>query len=263
MPVETDFRRTSVDRARRSADAVRTSEAANVQRTTAPASATAGDRVAAPERAEVDPVRQADARRVTVDGSEQARALQGSLVAATPAPSGPNLPAGYESLERLAKQLIRLDGRFSPTTAKGRSALAMALAIGGTEVYGQGTTGSDFFTRRGGTGNNMRGFAQMNLAYHRKETATPERYTRLVADMLTGQKVMPNSAPASDHVSALNDAVAAGTVQNGADLRRFMDRRGFGGSNWQGIDDGWSRVPGLADALVDFIRRGNPAMPNS
>ena len=36
--------------------------------------------------------------------------------------------------------------------------------------------------------------------------------------------------------------------------------RGFGGSNWQGIDDGWGRNPGLADALVHFLRANAPAV---
>jgi hypothetical protein len=116
--------------------------------------------------------------------------------------------------------------------------------------------GTDFFTRRGGTGNNMLGFAQFNLAYHRQTTNTPEKYARYVGDILTGARRMPNSAPAADHVRALTDAVASGQVRTGNDLRSFMDRRGFGGSNWQGIDDGWSRNPGLADALVRFLREG-------
>jgi hypothetical protein len=103
----------------------------------------------------------------------------------------------------------------------------------------------------------MLGFAQMNLAYHRQATSTPAKYADTVADMLTGKRAMPNSDPASNHAAALADAVAAGRVNNGADLRRFMDRRGFGGSNWQGIDDGWGRVPGLGDALVQFLKRSH------
>jgi hypothetical protein len=194
------------------------------------------------------------ARQAHAAGSVAVQQLQASTTA--PTTSGPRLPDGYGSLERLAGRLHALDDRFSPDTPQGRSALAMALAIGGTEVYGRNTTGTDFFTRRGGTGRNMLGFAQFNLAYHRQSTSTPEKYTRFVGDILTGTRRMPNSAPASDHVSALTDAVQAGRIQTGADLRAFMDRRGFGGSNWQGIDDGWSRNPGLADALVQFLRDG-------
>jgi peptidoglycan hydrolase-like protein with peptidoglycan-binding domain len=165
-----------------------------------------------------------------------------------------NLPNGYGSLEKLAQELTSRDGRFNANTRDGRSALALALAIGGTEVYGQHTTGTDFFTRLGGTGNRMLGFAQFNLDYHAYDTATPQRYTNYLADILTGKDVMPNSGPASDHVRALSDAIANGQVDNGYALRLFMHQRGFGGSNWQGIDDGWHRAPGLADALVDFIQ---------
>jgi hypothetical protein len=213
------------------------------------ASALAADR-------RVDLIARDAARQAHAAGSVAVQQLQSSATA--PRSSGPRLPEGYGSLERLAQRLHALDGRFSPATADGRSSLALALAIGGTEVYGRHTTGTDFFSRRGGTGSNMLGFAQFNLAYHRQSTSTPEKYTRFVGDILTGKQAMPNSAPASDHASALTDAVQSGRIRTGADLRTFMDRRGFGGSNWQGIDDGWSRNPGLADALVRFLREGTP-----
>ena len=167
------------------------------------------------------------------------------------------LPSGYEPLGQLAQELTRRDGRFTTHTLEGRSAIAYALAIGGTEVHGRHTTASDFFTRLGGTGNNMLGFAQFNLDFHRSRTSTPERYVDFLGDILTGQEVMPNSAPASNHVAALRDAITSGRVRTGADFRALLDVRGFGGSNWQGIDDGWGRNPGLADALVDFLRAGN------
>lgn len=165
------------------------------------------------------------------------------------------LPAGFSSLERLSGQLSRLDSRFDIKTPEGRSANALALAIGGTEVYGRGTTGTDFFTRRGGTGNNMQGFAQFNLAYHRSRINTPQKYAGFLANMLYGQTRMPNSKSQSNHVKALNEAVSSGQIRTGGDLRRFMAQRGFGGSNWQGIDDGWGRNPGLADALVNYLRQ--------
>ncbi len=169
------------------------------------------------------------------------------------------LPSGYGPLEQLAQELGRLDGRFTTRTLEGRSALAFALAIGGTEVHGRHTTATDFFTRRGGTGNDMLGFAQFNLAFHRSRTSTPARYVDFLGDILTGQALMPNSAPASNHVAALRDAITSGRVRTGADFRAFLDARGFGGSNWQGIDDGWGRNPGLADALVAFLRAGTSA----
>lgn len=168
------------------------------------------------------------------------------------------LPPGYGSLEKLAGRLLTLEGRYSPTTSNGRSALAMALAIGGTEVYGQHTTSTDFFTRLGGTDDNMLGFAQFNLEFHADETSTPERYATYLADILHGVARMPNSGPASNHAAALSSAIADGSVRDGNDLRLFLQNRGFGGSNWQGIDDGWVRNPGLGDALVRFLRSAAP-----
>jgi hypothetical protein len=229
-------------------------------RATTPAVVDAASAMQDAQRVAVDPVRQSGARQVALAGSPQVQLRQSVASGATPASArGPQLPSGYDSLQKLSRQLPQLDRRFSPETAQGRAALALSLAIGGTEVYGKGTTGTDFFTRRGGTGNRMLGFAQMNLAYHRQATSTPQRYAATVADMMTGEKAMPNSAAGSNHAAALAAAVAEGRVNNGADLRRFMERRGFGGSNWQGIDDGWSRVPGLGDALVDFLKRGGNA----
>ena len=168
------------------------------------------------------------------------------------------LPTGYRSLEQLAGQLVALDSRYSPTTPSGRSTLAIALAIGGTEVFGQNTTATDFFSRLGGTDDNMLGFAQFNLEYHTAETTTPKRYAGYLADIVNGLERMPNSDPASNHARALSAGIADGTVHDGASLRSFLDNRGFGGSNWQGIDDGWGRNPGLADALVRFLRASAP-----
>ena len=168
-----------------------------------------------------------------------------------------DLPQGYESLEKLSGELAQRDPRFNTDTASGRAATALALAIGGTEVYGKGTTGTDFFTRRGGTGNNMLGFAQFNQKYHAGKTNTPEKYTKFLGDILTGQSRMPNSRRGGNHVEALTRAMESGQIRTGQDLRNFMTQRGFGGSNWQGIDDGWGRNPGLANALVGFLNGGN------
>ena len=202
-------------------------------------------------RAAVDADVQSDTRQRALrgDAAQQQRlaAVSGGVSAAD---RGPKLPADYGSLQKLSKTLPTLDPRFSSSSPNGRATMALALAIGGTEVYGAGTSGTDFFTRRGGTANTMRGFAQFNLAFHNRATSTPERYARLVGDIMNGEAPMPNSASPADHAAALTKAVRNGTVENGADLRRFMDDRGFGGSNWQGIDDGWDRVPGLGDALV-------------
>ena len=208
-------------------------------------------------RAAVDADVQSDTRQRALrgDAAQQQRlaAVSGGVSAAD---RGPKLPADYGSLQKLSKTLPTLDPRFSSSSPNGRATMALALAIGGTEVYGAGSSGADFFTRRGGTANTMRGFAQFNLAFHNRATSTPERYARLVGDIMNGEAPMPNSASPADHAAALTKAVRNGTVENGADLRRFMDDRGFGGSNWQGIDDGWDRVPGLGDALVQHVKDG-------
>ena len=167
-----------------------------------------------------------------------------------------DLPQGYESLEKLSGELAKRDPRFNTDTASGRAATALALAIGGTEVYGKGTRGTDFFTHKGGTGNNMKGFAQFNQSYHAGKTSTPEKYTKFLGDILTGQSRMPNSRRGGNHVEALTQAIEAGKIRTGQDLRNFMTQRGFGGSNWQGIDDGWGRNPGLANALAGFLNGG-------
>jgi peptidoglycan hydrolase-like protein with peptidoglycan-binding domain len=164
-----------------------------------------------------------------------------------------NLPAGYESLEKLGGELSRLDPRFNTTTPEGRAATALALAIGGTEVFGKGKTNTNFFNVRGGTGNNMLGFAQFNQKYHASKTNTPEKYTKFLGDILNGDARMPNSRRGGNHVAALTEAISSGRMKTGQDLRNFMKSRGFGGSNWQGIDDGWGRNPGLANALAGFL----------
>jgi hypothetical protein len=167
-----------------------------------------------------------------------------------------NLSTGYESLEQLSGQLTSLDPRFNTNTPDGRAALAIALAIGGTEVYGRGATGTDFFTRRGGTGNNMLGFAQFNLGFHRANTDTPGEYTDFLADILTGDRAQPNGRQARNWSAELSRAVQSGQIGSGAELQQWLRRSGLGGSNWQGIDDGWSRVPGLPDRLFQMLRSG-------
>jgi hypothetical protein len=100
----------------------------------------------------------------------------------------------------------------------------------------------------------MLGFAQFNQRYHAGKTSTPEGYTQFLGDILNGRTAMPNGRRGGNHAQALSQAVSSGQIRSGADLQRFMTSRGFGGSNWQGIDDGWRRNPGLADALVNYLR---------
>lgn len=232
----------------------------------APATGDAAPKAVEPQTAEpvasaatprrVNPDAQQASRRAQAQGDPRAQLWRATLAVPVPelVPGTPPLPAGYGSLQKLAGRLGDLDERFLPATPDGRSALALALAIGGTEVYGKGATGTDFFTRAGGTGKKMLGFAQFNTKYHADKTRTPESYTRFLGDILTGEARMPNSARAQPHASLLSEAVANGEIHDGAGFRSFLKTQGFGGSNWQGIDDGWKRTPGLADALVRFLQ---------
>lgn len=168
-----------------------------------------------------------------------------------------DLPKGYEGLERLGYQLVQLDRNFNTTTPKGRAAIALALAIGGTEVFGRGHKGTNYFTVAGGKSldgksGTMKGFAQFNTKFHAKKLKTPAGYANFLADILTGKERMPNGRKKFDAASALLRDIDK--LQNDRDLATWMQSQGFGGSNWQGIDDGWSRVPGLGESLIDFIK---------
>ena len=192
--------------------------------------------------------------------------------------SGIQLGSGYGSLEQLSQELQGLDPRFNTATPEGRAALALALGIGGTEVYSRGSTATDFFTRRGGQTldgrrDMMLGFAQFNLDYFADETDTPAEYTRLLGDMLYGRRALPNGRTVNNVVRALTDAVRGGQIQSGAQLEQWLRQQSLGGanSNWQGIDDGWRRVPGLSDQLLRMLQSdvgagrqvGNRALTNN
>jgi hypothetical protein len=166
----------------------------------------------------------------------------------------------------LGAQLPQLSTIFSSGTAEGRAAQVLALAIGGTEVYSRGSTEQDFFTRRGGATldgrpNTMLGFAQFNQDYHAAHTTNPQDYAEYVGEMLTGQRPQPNGSPGRDWAGELNQAVSSGQIRNGADLENWIRNSGLGGSNWQGISDGWSRVPGLADRLFEMIQGPRSSAP--
>lgn len=167
----------------------------------------------------------------------------------------PRLGAGYSSLESLASELST-NKYFNPSSPEGRARMAVALGIGGSEVYSKGSTAKDYFTRRGGTDNNMLGFGQYNLAYHAANTNTPEKYKNFIGSQLAGEKLLPNSQQGMDYGKGLAKAVAQGTVQNGQQLIAWMKANKLGGSNWQGVDDGWGRVPELADKLVAYLKTG-------
>jgi hypothetical protein len=172
--------------------------------------------------------------------------------------TGLGLPPGYQSLQGLANQYLVNHPMFAPTTRDGASALVLALGIGGTEAFGRGTQRTDWFTRMGGTGNNMKGFAQYNQVYHARNTANPQSYLNTLGGTLHGQTRTPNSARKFDFAGNLTSQVLGGRVNTGSDLIRFMQGTGLGGSNWQGVSDGWKRVPGLADTLVDYLKNTIP-----
>ena len=166
-----------------------------------------------------------------------------------------SLGKGYNSLETLAGDLQKKNSSiFNSRSPKGRAALAIALSIGGTEVFGKGMKGADFYNLMGGTGDTMKGFAQFNTRYYNKQINTPQKYVGLLGDMITGKRRFPNGKTRLDAASKLAADIDSGLVKNGADLVKWLKANRFGGSNWQGIDDGWTRVPGLADQLVRFVR---------
>ena len=165
----------------------------------------------------------------------------------------PRLGAGYDALNQLGPQLAQ-SSRFNTSTLNGRAALAIALGIGGSEAFGQNVTRNDFFTMSGGTGGNMKGFAQLNQEYHSGVSATPGRYTDYVGAVLNGDAAQPNGSGGRDFAAQLATAIAQGSVSTGQQLISWMQSVGLGGSNWQGVDDGWSRSPGLADQLVQYLK---------
>jgi len=171
----------------------------------------------------------------------------------------PILSGEYSSLNKLIPQLAS-NKYFKTDTEDGRSRMVIAVSIGATEAFGAGQTGTDFFTRRGGTGNNMKGLAQYNLAYHSSFIDTPEKYKDYLGQHLSGERVLPNSQSAGNPGKRLSDAIKSGEVKSGPDLERFLRKIQLGGSNWQGLDDGWKRNPGLSNQLFNYLK--SPPAPS-
>jgi murein DD-endopeptidase MepM/ murein hydrolase activator NlpD len=202
--------------------------------------------------------------RVRVDGEwvdprTMLRGLPAGGTQPTPRAGGGsvNLSTGYESLEQLSGQLTSMDPRFNTNTPDGRAALAIALAIGGTEHFGLNQRETNFFTKMGGTGNNMMGFAQFNLgAHNRANIDTPQEYVDYLADMLTGSRPRPDGRAQVDYASRLRSAVQSGQINSGRELEQWLRSAGLGRNNWQALDDGWSRTPGLSDQLLRMLRGG-------
>lgn len=165
----------------------------------------------------------------------------------------PSLGKGYSSLEGLMKSFSK-HSDFNLDSAADRARLALVTAIGGSEVYSKGATRQDFYTRRGGTGNNMLGALQYNLKYHRDKVNTPGKYRNFTADILTGRSNLPNSRASMDYGKALVKAIESGVVKTGSQLEQWMRDNSLGGSNWQGVDDGFGRVPGLTQKLLNWLQ---------
>lgn len=173
----------------------------------------------------------------------------------------PLLGQGYEALNQLGGDLSK-NKYFDPSTPEGRGRLAIALGIGGSESFEKNTSRRNFYDLRGGTDNNMLGFGQFNLAYHADKVNTPEKYQNFFGEILAGKRALPNSQQGiGDYGVEVVKAVQSGRIKSGSDLISWMKQSKLGGSNWQGVDDGWGRNPGLADQLVKYIRGDGATQP--
>ena len=174
-------------------------------------------------------------------------------------PARLSLGEGYKTLEVLGRDLqSKASEIFGGDSDEKKAALAIALAIGGTEVFGKGKKVEkvdDFYDLMGGTNNEMRGFAQFNTRYYGDDQiGSPEKYATLLGKMITGKRAFPNGKFRFNAAKKLVADIKSGEVGDGGDFVRWLKSNRFGRSNWQGIDDGWGRVPRLGDQLVDFIK---------
>lgn len=196
------------------------------------------------------------------DDLKAANKKQASAIASSPTSGGsggaPKLGQGYDALNILGGQLSQ-NKYFNPSTPEGKGRLAIALGIGGSEAFEKNSTRRGFYDYRGGTGNNMQGFGQFNRKYHANLIDTPEKYQNFFGQTLSGERRLPNSQKGiGDYGAKVMQAVQSGQIQSGSDLIRWMQANKLGGSNWQGVDDGWKRNPGLADQLVQYMKGGLP-----
>jgi len=173
------------------------------------------------------------------------------------------LPPKYAILQKLGNTLPSLDSRFNMDTITGRAALGIALVLGGTEVYGLLKGPKEFFTIMGGYKKDpktrkiiydkMKGFAQFDVDLHGDKIDTPRKYANHLANIITGKTKMPNSRRSRDFVLDLAEKIKSGKIKDEKQLIRWFRANRFGGSNWQGINDGWGRIPGLSNAIIQFI----------
>lgn len=176
----------------------------------------------------------------------------------------------YQPFILLAHTLRQTDQEsFSDDTDCGTAALAIAITIGATEVHRKGLVYEDLFSEMGGRGKTMKGFAQFNTKFFGDNVlGDKEKYIKFLGKILTGQLPLPNRFPpqillkspanqrapqAISPAQELVKAVKRGEVRDVATYIRFLQRIGLSGSNWQGLDDGWVRVPDLTEAIVERL----------
>lgn len=162
----------------------------------------------------------------------------------------------YSVLKNIEDQLQSIDrNTFNDVSQRGRAATAIAVLMGGLEVYGSIKPEDDIFNFMGGEEDKMQGFAQFNWQ-HYDEIDTPEKYVKYFGDIITGKERLPNSRRSIDAVGSLLKGVLDGKIKDRDSLKDWTQRVAkFGGSNWEGVDKGWVRIPGLAELLIDYIKQ--------
>jgi murein DD-endopeptidase MepM/ murein hydrolase activator NlpD len=148
------------------------------------------------------------------------------------------------------------------------------LTIAGTEAFGKNSRDRNWFTKRGGTGSNYLGFAQMDMNLHKgKGIFKEESYIETIGKMIHGQISTPTSK-GKINLAGLVQAVEQGQIKSGQDFEAYLRTYGRGNldrlnplnistNDWHGlgpnsIGGGWSRVPGLSNALVGYIANPIP-----
>jgi tape measure domain-containing protein len=173
------------------------------------------------------------------------------------------LPGGYEQLQKLINKVDDLPV-FNPNTDTGAAALAINTAIAATELLGRGSKvpESQFATRKGGSGGIYEGYGQYHPGYHPGARHSLTAMGNYTGQIITGQRLLPNSKGKNNFAAMLVNAVRSGQINDGQDFIQFLNRGGkaslagtASGYNWQGLADGWGRNPGLADVIADWLNR--------
>lgn len=170
----------------------------------------------------------------------------------------PQLNTKFPILNRIGSKLEQINPNiFNDSTPQGRAAKAIAAMLAGVEVYGTIQNDQEMFSLMGGgkkVNNRMKGFAQFDTKYHADKINTPQKYVDFFGKTITGRERFPNGKQRFDAVSDLAKKIEKGIIKSGDDLIKWAKQSRFGGSNWEGVDKGWGRVPGLSQTLVDYVR---------